>query len=212
MKKGIVVSAVIVLLVGSSAIGQIDLQYQNWNLRLVDSMYLQGGQGTATTIQGIGDLSVQGLAINPTLSSDPTATAVQGIGIALYQDGSINTNGALVTLGQDLQVVGVSLGINGPGQVQTVGDLSGPIAQYQGTSLIGSEDLTKGTGSWANVNGLNIGAFGMGQLAGNTCADGGQLTLLLGGQFSDLTATAQASGEVHTDMTATIQQYQTANN
>ena len=48
--------------------------------------------------------------------------------------------------------------------------------------------------------------------AGNACAEGGQLSLILGGQFSDLTATAQASAEVHTDMAATIQQYRTANN
>jgi len=212
MMKGIAVSAVIVLLVGSSAIAQIGLQYENWNLQLIDNMSLEGGQGTATTIQGIGDLSVQGLGINPDLNGDPAAAAGQGIGVALYQDGSIDTNGALVTLDQNLQVLGASWGVNGPGQAQTVGDLSGPIAQYQGNSLIGSENLTKEAGSWASVNGLNVAAFGMGQVAANTCAEGGQLSLILGGQFSDLTATAQASGEVHTDMTATIQQYQTANN
>jgi hypothetical protein len=213
MKKGIMVSAVIVLVVGSSAMGQIDLQYQNWNLQLLDSMSFSGAQVDSSTIQGIGTLSVHSIGINPDLTTgDPTATAGQGIVAALFQDGSISTGGALVTLGQDLHVLGASWGANGPGQAQTVGDLNGPVGQYQGVRVIGSEDMGKATGSRAGVDGLNIVAFGMGQAAANTCADGLQLSLVLGGQFSELTGAAQASGELHTDMTATIQQYQTANN
>ncbi|MBN1509726.1 MAG: hypothetical protein JW955_22960 [Sedimentisphaerales bacterium] len=211
MKRGMAVSVVIVLLVGSHALGQIEAQYQNWNLRLQDSMSFSGGQTDVSTIQGIGTLSVQGIGINPDLSGDPTATAGQGIGAALYQDGSIGTRGALVTLDQDLHILGASWGAYGPGQAQTVGDLNGPVGQYQGVSVIGREDMTKGEGSTGNVDGLNIAAFGMGQAAANTCAGGLQLSLILGGQYSELDGAAQASGELHTDMTATIQQLQTAN-
>jgi hypothetical protein len=78
--------------------------------------------------------------------------------------------------------------------------------------MIGSQDLTKKEGSIADANGLSIAGFGMGQAAANTCAGGSQLSLLFGGTYSELNGTAQASGEVHTDMDAMVQQYQTANN
>jgi hypothetical protein len=212
MKNGIMVSAVVVFLVGSSAIAQIDLQYQNWDFKLTNSMDLSGGHGSATTIGGIGTLSLQSVGINPDENGDPTITAAQGVGVALFQQGSAGTNGAPVTLNQDLRIVGVTWGVNGPGQAQSVGDLSGSVAQYQGSALTGGNDLTKGEGSIGNANGLNIGALGMGQSATNTCADGLQLSLILGGQYSELNGTAQASGEVHADMTGKVQQYQTVNN
>jgi hypothetical protein len=211
MKKVITVAVVAVLLVGSSAIAQINLQGQNWGLGLNTDITLSGGTADGSTIQGIGTLSMQNIGINPDQNGDPTVSASQGIGAALFQDGAVHTGGALTTLNQDLLVQGWTLGNNGPGQVQSVGDLAGPAMEFQGVKVDGLNDIDKGRGSEANADGLNLVAFGMGQEVKNNCADGSQLSLILGGQYSVLDGTAQAVGGVTSTMTALVVQVQVAN-
>jgi len=215
MKKGIVASAVIVLLAGSGAIAQIDLQWEDWDFGLTNDASMSGAYGNISTTQVNGGLGIQSLGVNPDPNGDPTVTAEQGFGVALYQEGSFETWGAPVTLYQNVGAEGVPAGTvlnHIPPQAQSVDDLSGSLEQYQGGLVFGSQDLTKEEGSIADVNGLSIAASGMGQTAANTCAGGSQLSLLFGLTYSELYGTAQASGEVHTDMDATVQQYQTANN
>ena len=212
MKKVIAVAIVAVLVAGSSAIAQINLQGQNWDLGLTNDLFLIGGPGTASSIQGIGSLSIQSMGINPDQNGDPTTEAEQGIGAALFQTGSTSTGGARITLDQDLSIAGFKdAGGNGPGQVQSVGDLAGPAREYQGVKLAGSNILDKQVGSAADASGLNLAAFGMGQEVENNCADGGQLSLILGGQYSALEGAPQAIGHVATTMTATVIQIQVAN-
>jgi hypothetical protein len=220
MKNGIMVSVVIALLVGSSAIAQIDLQYGFWNFNVTNSMDAGSGQGSLYTVQGIGTANYQTVGINPDTNGDPTSPAQQGFGLAIFQEGNVGTNGAPVGLDQGLHIQGLgqnlSLGLgqsltNPPGQAQSVGYLNDPVVQYQGTSMVGYEDLTKEAGSKGNVDGLSVGGVIMGHGAGNTCANGVQLSVVLGGQYSELSGAAQSTGEIHTDMTGTVQQYQQAN-
>jgi hypothetical protein len=211
MKKVFAVAVVAVLVLGSSAVAQINLQGQNWGLGLTNSINLSGGTADASTIQGIGTLSMQNIGINPDQNGDPTVSASQGIGAALFQTGDVHTGGALMTLGQSLGVQGLALGSNGPGQVQSLGDLAGPAMEFQGVEVTGSNDIDKGRGSAGDAQGLNLIAFGMGQELANNCAEGGQLSLILGGQASSLDGTAQAVGGVLSTMTAQIVQIQVAN-
>jgi hypothetical protein len=212
MKNGIVVSAIIVLLVGSSAIAQI-AQSQVWDLSLANSMSLGGGVGSATASHWIGLFSPQSAGINPDPNGNPTVTADQGVAAGLYQEGSVDTNGAAVSLGQDLSIGSIPLSLlNQAGQVQEVGDLADPIVQYEGTEMEGTQDLEKGTGSIGTVSGLNLAGLGMGQAAVNTCGQGLQLSVMLGGQSSTLTGGAQGTGEVHMEMNGAVAQIQEINN
>jgi hypothetical protein len=61
MKKALVGSVVAVLLVGTSAMAQINLQYQDWQLGLNNSMSASGGVTTVGSVQGLGTLSTQNL-------------------------------------------------------------------------------------------------------------------------------------------------------
>jgi len=214
MRKAIT-AVVAVLLIGSSAMAQINLQSQNWNFGLNNAINLSGGAGTAATIQGIGTLSVQDIGVNPDQNGDPTATASQGVGVALFQAGGVETFGKVPAgLTQSLTVAGVGLvtGIPFPaGQVQSVGDAGDATLQYEGVSVGGTQNLTKASGAGAEVEGLNLAAFGMGQVAVNTCVDGVQASVIIGGQFSELAGAAQSVGTVTTGMNATVQQYQAAN-
>jgi hypothetical protein len=217
MKKVITASVVAVLLVASSAMAQIDLQYQYWNFGLSNDMDVAGGPGVAETIQSVGTLSVQNLGINPDVGGvDPTATASQGIGLILVQGGETETGGAHVGLLQNLNIQGIGITVNGAvipaGQAQQIGDLSGPTMQYEGVAVSGDQTLDKARGSDGESEGFNLAGFGMGQSAGNNCADGCQLSVILGAQFSELEGAAQATGTIVTSMTATVQQFQTANN
>jgi len=206
MKKVILAAVVAVLLVGSSAIGQIT-EGQNWNLGLTDSLTLLGGPSEAQTIQGIGTLNVQALGINPDMNGDPTVTAGEGIAAALFQTGEAETDGAAVGLGQVLSLTGGTQN----GQQQQIGDLAGPAKETQSVALLGTQNLTKGIGSNAEVEGLNLAGFGMGQVFENNCAEGGQLPLIIGGQFSEIEGAAQAVAVVATTMTASVVQVQSAN-
>jgi hypothetical protein len=206
MKKVIAVAVVTVLVVGSSAIGQIQ-QGENWNLGLTNNMNLSGGPITALTIQGVGTLDGQALGIDPDQNGDPGIVAAEGIASALFQVGAINTGGATTTLVQGLNITGGTLN----GQTQLVGDLSGPAAEQQSVNLLGTQNITKGIGSNATVDGLNLAGFGMGQMFENNCAQGGQLSLILGGQFSSIDGAAQSVAIVGTTMSAQIVQAQSAN-
>lgn len=206
MRKVIAAAVVAVLLVGSSAIGQIT-EGQNWNLGLTNALSLTGGPSTANTIQGIGTLNVQGLGINPDLNGDPSVTAAQGVAGALFQTGTATTGGAAVGLSQILGITGGTQN----GQQQLVGDLAGPCQEIQSVALTGSQGLTKGVGSNATAEGLNLAGFGMGQVMQNNCAQGGQLGLILGGQASSFQGAAQSVVVVATTMTASVVQVQSAN-
>jgi hypothetical protein len=211
MKKALVFAVVAVLVAGSSAMAQINLQGQDWNLGLTNSMLLIGGPSEASTIQGIGTLSMQELGINPDENGEPTAEAEQGIGAALFQMGEVETGGASAGLVQGLTVKGLSLGQMGPGQVQSVGDLAGPVQEFQGVQVKGDQTLDKQRGSEAEINGLNLAAFGMGQEMENNCAEGSQLSLILGGQATCIEGGAQAVAHVATTMIAEVTQVQIAN-
>jgi hypothetical protein len=211
MRKALAFAVVAVLVAGSTAVAQINLQGQDWNLGLTNLMNLTGGPSEAETIQGIGTLSMQNIGINPDQNGDPTASASEGIGAALFQTGEVETGGATADLKQHLTLKGATLGQMGPGQVQSVGDLAGPAQEFQAVAVNGDQTLTKGRGSEAEINGLNLVAFGMGQEEGNNCAEGCQLSLILGGQASSIEGGAQAVATVGTIMTATVTQVQMAN-
>ncbi|MBN1509728.1 MAG: hypothetical protein JW955_22970 [Sedimentisphaerales bacterium] len=206
MKKVIAVAVVAVLVAGSSAIGQIT-EGQNWNLGLTDNITLYGGPSSAETIQGIGTLNIQSMGINPDMGGDPTVTAGEGVAAALFQTGAAETSGANVGLVQNLLVTGGTLN----GQQQAIGDLAGPAMQTQSAALTGSQTLTKGMGSNAVAEGLNLAGFGMGQTFENNCAQGCGLSLILGGQASCIEGAAQAVATVATTMTASVVQVQSAN-
>jgi hypothetical protein len=206
MKKACAVAVVAVLWIGSSAIGQIQ-QGENWNLGLTSDLRLLGGDSSASNIQGIGTLNVQAVGINPDLGGDPTVTGVEGIGAALFQDSSAHTLGATVDVEQSLGITG---GIKN-GQQQFVGDMAGPVVEQQSAELKGAQNLAKGIGSSAEAEGLNLGAFGMGQAFENNCAEGGQLSLILGGQYSEFEGAAQSVVQIATTMTASVVQVQSAN-
>jgi len=211
MKNGIMVSVVIVLLVGSSAIGQIT-QSKLWNLSLTNDMTAGGGVSNDTASHWVSLWSSQSAGINPDPNGDPTVTADQGVIGGLYQEGTVNTNGATATLGQSLTLDGIPLSLMNPaGQTQTVGDLNGPIEQYEGTTLAGSQDLEKGQGSTATVSALNAGGLGMGQVAVNTCGEGTQMSLIAGGQSSTVNGGAQGTAEVHMEMSGEVEQIQLIN-
>jgi hypothetical protein len=212
MKKVIAFAVVAVLVVGSSAIAQINLQGQDWNLGLTNNLMVIGGPSDASTIQGIGALNVQTMGINPDGNGGFAAESSQGIGAALFQTGETETGGAKVSLDQGLTILGFKdTAGNGPGQIQQLGDLAGPAREYQGVRLDGHNTLDKAVGSAGEASGLNIAAFGMAQEVENNCADGGQLSLILGGQASSLEGQAQAIGHVATTMWAQVTQIQVAN-
>jgi hypothetical protein len=212
MKKVIAFAVVAVLVAGSSAIAQINLQGQNWNLGLTNVITLSGTSPIdAGTIQGVGTLSIQSMGINPDKNGNPLVSAQQGIGAALFQTGKGHTDGALLTIDQGLTITGNTLNGNGPGQVQSVGNNGGAAMEFQGVDMDAHNTLDKKSGTNANADALNIVAFGMGQAVSNNCADGSQLSLTLGGQASYLNGTAQSIGHVATAMYADVVQIQSAN-
>jgi hypothetical protein len=217
MVKVIAFSAVAILVVSSSAFAQVDLQYQGWNLGLGNSINLSGGAGTGSTTQGVGTLSVQNLGVNPNNSGVPTVTAGQGIGAALFQNGNATTDGkGNIGLAQTLGITGLGITVNGSmipgGQTQSIADGGGSGMQYQGVSFSGTQGLTKAAGASSTADGLNIAGFVMGQAGDNSCLDGDQLSIILGGQYSTLDGQAQSVGTITTSMTTTVQQFQTGNN
>ncbi len=216
MVKAIAFTAIMILAAGSVASGQIDVQWQNWNLGLTNNIVQSGGTGNASTIQGLGTLNIQTVGINPDDNGDPLANATQGIGAILFQTGSTNTQGAKASLVQLAGVQGVStVEVAGQllpaGQYQKVGDLAGATLQHQGALATGGQTLTKEGGSAADVEGLNIVGFAMGQSGTNTCADGLQVSVILGGSFSELHGTPQALGTIATTAVAQVEQLQVAN-
>lgn len=209
--------SVAILVISSAAFAQIDLQYQGWNLGLTNSIALSNGAGTGSTIQGIGTLNVQDLGVNPNSQDVPTTTASQGIIAALFQDGNAETEGkGNISLEQTMGVTGLGITVNGTpllaGQTQMIGDGGDSSLQYEGASVVGGQTLEKGSGAAANADGLNLVGFAMGQTGGNNCVDGCQLSVIIGGQFSELVGTAQGVGTITTGASATVQQFQTANN
>lgn len=215
MVKAIAGSIVVVLLVSSGAVAQINVQTQNWGFGLTNDITMDGGPGGAETTQGIGTISVQNIGINPDMGGTPTVVAAQGVGVALFQTGAVQTDGAPTTLDQDLAVTGAPITIDGvgyTGQVQMVGDLSGPTVQFEGATVVGSQNLSKEEGSNAATEGLNVAVNAMGQTASNNCAEGCQGSVIIGGSFSALEGAAQSEGTVNTTMTATVTQLQIANN
>jgi hypothetical protein len=208
MKRAIAASIVAVLLVGSSAMAQIDLQYQTWDVGLSNTVTLNtGGVISASTTQGIGTLSGQ------TLTSG-IATASQGVGVALFQDGSASTKGAAISLTQNAKVESVGLSsphLVDPGQTQKVAVGGGAILQSQGVQVNGDQTLKKtGTDTAANADGLNLVAFGMGETAANNANDASQGVIILGGSYSEMTGKADSKGTVETTMSATVVQLQQA--
>ena len=112
MCKGITASVVALLVLGSSAMGQVNLQFHGWNLGVTNNINLSGGTSEGETTQGIGTLSVQDLGINPDEGGDPTAGAAQGIGAVLFQTGGATTGGGSISVVQGLNVVGVGIEVN----------------------------------------------------------------------------------------------------
>lgn len=218
MVRAITLSAIVVLLVGSGAMAQINIQTQNWDFGLTNNIGLGGGAGNASTTQGIGTVIVQNIGINPDEGDPPayTATAWQSVGVALFQTGGATTHGKVEAgLDQSLSVSGLGLISGTPfsaGQVQSIADGGGATLQYEGVQVEGTQKLEKGSGASAEVDGLNLTSFGMTQVGANTCVGGCQTSLILGGQYSALEGAAQGTGTVETGMNATVQQYQSANN
>jgi hypothetical protein len=183
MKKALVGSVVAVLLVGTSAMAQIDVQFQTWDFAIGDNISLSGGGPIgANTIQGIGNLSKQDL-------TSGVATAQQCIGTALFQSGEANSQGSDIGLIQNLTVAG--LGMTAPfsivpGQVQSVAVGGGALTESQGVGVAGDQTIQK-TGDMASE-----------------CA------LVIGGSFSSIDGKCDSLGTVMTTMGATVIQLQQA--
>jgi len=215
MVRTMTLSAIAVLLISSGAFAQIDLQYQNWNFATDNSIELHGGPANASSTQGVGNLSVQNLGINPDGDGNPTATASQGFAIVLFDTKSAETGGAHIGAETDQHVVGLGITVNSvalpAGQTQQVGDLAGPTMQYEGVEVGSHQKVDKGVGSSAQAEALNLVGFGMGQTAGNNCAVGCQASIILGGQGSEIEGAPQSIGEVEANMTTQVWQFQAAN-
>ena len=211
MKNGIMVSVAIVLLVGSSAIGQIH-QETTWSLFADNTLnWSAGGPGSITVPQGAFVFGYQHAGINPDDANEPTVTGDQGVVGGALQVGTLVSDGAPLSLEQHDSVSAVGGLLNPIGQSQTVSDLSGPIEQYQGAELSGTQKAEKGEGSLGTINGFGLVGFGMGEVGVNTCGQGTQLSILGGGQSVMLTGGAQGSGEVDSEIYAGVVQVQEIN-
>jgi hypothetical protein len=207
MKKALVGSVVAVLLVGTSAMAQIDVQFQTWDFAIGDNISLSGGGPIgANTIQGIGNLSKQDL-------TSGVATAQQCIGTALFQSGEANSQGSDIGLIQNLTVAG--LGMTAPfsivpGQVQSVAVGGGALTESQGVGVAGDQTIQKTGDTAADAEALTLVAFGMDQGAGNSCNMASECALVIGGSFSSIDGKCDSLGTVMTTMGATVIQLQQA--
>jgi len=218
MKKVIAASIVGVLLIGSSAVAQIDVQYQTWNLALSDSVSLSGdGLISASTIQGVGTVAAQDL-------TSGVATASQGIGGAVFESGTVTTDGSATSLTQSMTVAAAGLTATltvpystVPGQEQKVEVGGGELYQSEGVAIgsgspvVAEQTLSKTEAdTGATAEGLTLVAFGMGQTAANNANDATQWTVMLGGSYSTMEAEADSLGTVTTNMDASVIQLQQA--
>jgi hypothetical protein len=216
MVKAIAASVVVLLLVVSSASGQLGNigQAENWNHQLGSTAATSGNAGGAGVLQGIGALDGQ-----TATSLYTTTTATQGVGTLAVQGGlAINDPGGDVTVGQTLGTRGLNSagGTNageevlGPGQVQSIGAYEGASSQFEGIGVDATQDLTK-TGGGGTALALNGIAVGTGQTGASTSATLSQGTVLVGVQASGLTSAPGGTSSVSTTLTSQVLQYQQVN-
>jgi len=215
MVKAIAVSIVVVLLVSSSAFGQI-LNNETWGLSLGEhpgpaenTINVSGAAGAAGAFNAIGTLDGQAAA-----SAQDGLIAGQGFAVGIVQGGAaINGGAATIGIAQAAEVDGAPLPTSPlvtSGQFQNItpgGD--GTLVQAEGVVIDVGQRITKTGGPGVAVAGQGAGNL-MGQGAGNAAqgAGGGQGSAIIGVQFGGVIGGAGATGSVESNMDAIVVQVQ----
>lgn len=209
MTRTITLSAIVALLLGSVAFGQIGNigpQVQAWDMGLVSNVNLFGGQGYASNYQTVGAQGSQ------TASTSEGTHAFQGFRGRLSQSASASNVGAAISIGQTGGINGDNLNGIPLGQTQSFSAYGGPAGQYQGVEVVGGQTLTKQANGTGQAQAENAVGMGMIQCGGSTCTDLGQRSLIRGNQNSTLEgSTCASSGVVNTAFHAVVVQQQVAN-
>ncbi len=195
MSKVVAVSIVVLLLVGSSAFGQLTgalNQIQNTNVGLSSAIDLFNGDQAANALQ---NLAVQN---NQSLDT-PGAFLSQSVFGIFSEVGHASGNNAIIGVLQDLSAIGM--------QAQVLNDGVAPKTQGQSLSLMGNQGILKtdGAGAGSALHQLQLVAD---QEAGNVGGGMSQSSAILGLQNADVTGAATATGQVESSMSVSTVQSQ----
>ena len=198
MSKVVAVSIAVVLLVGSSAFGQMTgalEQIQNTTIGLGNTIQLLNGDQAASALQ---NLAVQ----NDQASNKATAAyASQGLFGMFAEIGHASGACAVVGVLQTLDIAGM--------QAQLVGDCVKPKQEAQTLSLLAGQGVvkTEGPGAGSGLHQIQLVAD---QEAANVAGDMSESSAVLGLQNADVTGAACATGQVESTMHVLTVQSQSA--
>jgi hypothetical protein len=198
MSKKVAISIVVVLLVGSSAFGQLNgalNQIQSTNIALGNAIQLLNGDQAASALQ---NLAVQ----NDQYSNKATgAYASQGLFGIFAEIGHASGNCAIVGVIQDLGIIGM--------QAQVVDDCVGPKTEGQSLGVLAEQGVvkTEGPGAGSGLHQIQVVADQEGSNVAGTISES---SAVLGLQNSDVTGAPVATGQVQSTMHVTTVQSQTA--
>jgi hypothetical protein len=196
MSKVVAVSIAVVLLVGSSAFGQLTgalNQIQNTNIGLGNTIQLLNGDQAASALQ---NLAVQ----NDQFSDKPHGSyASQGLFGMFAEIGHASGGCAILGLAQTMSAIGM--------QAQVVGDGVGPKQQGQSVTLLAGQEMvkTEGPGAGSGLHQIQLVAD---QEAGNVAGTTSESSAILGLQNADINGAATATGQVESTMHVTTVQSQ----
>jgi hypothetical protein len=198
MSKKVAISIVVVLLVGSSAFGQLTgalNQIQNTNIALGNAIQLLNGDQAAAALQN--------LAVQNDQFSDKAhgAYASQGLFGIFAEVGHASGECAIVGVLQDLGVLSM--------QAQVVGDGVGPKTEGQSLALTAEQGVVKTEGPGAG-NALHQIQAVADQEGSNVAGTMTESSAILGLQNADVAGAATATGQVESTMHVTTVQSQTA--
>ncbi len=184
MVKAIAYSVCAVLLISSTAFGQLGtlVQNQDWTHSASTGLSTSGAPGTVNALTGFGTLDTQSAA-----SIYTTTTANQGAGALLVQAGTAtNLAGGSVSILQDAATLGLAAtDMSGPGQLQMITAYDGPAQQSEGVGLTAGQTLaTSGGGGVAQA--LNGVGTAVGQQANSTSVALNQATFMAGVQAANV--------------------------
>lgn len=209
MVKAIAYSVCAVLLITSTAFGQLGalIQNQDWAHAATTGLSTSGGAGTVNALTGFGTLNSQSAT-----SIYTTTTANQGAGLLLLQGGTAsNDPGGTVSILQDTSTLGLAAtASSGPGQLQMIAAYDGPAQQYEGVGLTAMQALgTSGGGGAAEaLNGIGVG---MGQEASSTSVALNQSSFMVGVQAANVISAPGGTTTVSSALISNVVQGQSAN-
>ncbi len=196
MLKVVAVSVAVVLMIGSSAFGDVlgaIGQMQNTNVGLANTVQLLQGHQAADAIQN--------LAVCNDQSSTRACGAMAGQTFLanLAEIGHASGDCAIVGVLQGLTAVGM--------QAQAIGDCCDPKSQGQSLALAAEQSLLKSEGPGAG-SALHQIVLREDQGAQNPAGGMQESSAILGLQSSNLTGSACATGAVQSEMAVTTVQTQ----